>query len=262
MGKRRGAGRLVPPAPPSPRLPPVDCYFIEPVDRAQLSLRRYAARDLDPQRTCEQSGLGYHNAAVKIETAPHQHGEAIQTLRRRPNGDPRWPTHCACGYAFRDDDYWQLDRSRLYHRADTGEERLLEEFGPGAMYYADWMVWEGSKRNRGPDGRALVIICPTRDGSRGTWLIDGQASNCTMPCKNCDRPYSDHWARSQGERQFECPRYEGVDQGDHRCWVRHGDPRTGKITVDKSGNTCGAGAGSIMIGGWHGHLVHGQLIEC
>jgi lambda family phage portal protein len=50
----------------------------------------------------------------------------------------------------------------------------------------------------------------------GTWDIDGRASNCTRP-----------------------------DDDTHRCWVRHGDPRTGVVHVDKDGDTCGAGSGSI-----------------
>lgn len=46
----------------------------------------------------------------------------------------------------------------------------------------------------------------------------------------------------------------------HRCWVRHGtvgDP----LQVDKNGNTCAAGAGSIQNAGWHGYLKNGILHE-
>jgi hypothetical protein len=44
----------------------------------------------------------------------------------------------------------------------------------------------------------------------------------------------------------------------HRCWVRHGNPPM--ITVDKNGPTCGAGAGSILSGNWHGFLRNGELV--
>jgi hypothetical protein len=44
----------------------------------------------------------------------------------------------------------------------------------------------------------------------------------------------------------------------HRCWVRHGTVGD-KLTVDKAGNTCAAGAGSIQMAAWHGFLQQGVL---
>ena len=38
-------------------------------------------------------------------------------------------------------------------------------------------------------------------------------------------------------------------------------PRTGNVHVDKSGDTCAAGAGSILIGGYHGFLHNGYLTD-
>lgn len=63
------------------------------------------------------------------------------------------------------------------------------------------------------------------------WQIDGRCSNCTRK-----------------------------DDTTHRCWVRHGDPETGTLHVDKNGDTCSAGAGSIAAPGWHGYLHHGELV--
>lgn len=63
----------------------------------------------------------------------------------------------------------------------------------------------------------------------GDWDIDSRASNCTLPNDKL-----------------------------HRCWVRHGEPPN--IDVNKSGITCKAGAGSIIVGGWHGFLRNGYLI--
>ena len=65
-----------------------------------------------------------------------------------------------------------------------------------------------------------------------------------------------------------CPAWQGPasdthhyeDARPHKCWVRHGDPRTGIVTVDKNGVTCGAGAGSIATRGWHGFLREGMLV--
>jgi hypothetical protein len=34
-------------------------------------------------------------------------------------------------------------------------------------------------------------------------------------------------------------------------------PKTGRLHVDKNGNTCAAGAGSIITGKWHGFLHNG-----
>jgi hypothetical protein len=122
-------------------------------------------------------------------------------------------------------------------RPDTGErKRFPHQFGAGAMWYADWLlehiknIWtdaDGNVRPQrygpGPDGRILIVQTPG-----GGWIIDSRASNCTMPQDN-----------------------------EHRCWVRHGTAP--EITVDKSGNTCGAGAGSIQAGNYHGFLRNGYL---
>lgn len=80
----------------------------------------------------------------------------------------------------------------------------------------------------GSDG--LAIACKTIEGS--SWYIDSRASNCTKK-----------------------------DDQEHRCWVRHGTVGE-KLTVDKNGLTCAAGAGSFFMGSnseWHGFLRDGKL---
>jgi hypothetical protein len=64
-----------------------------------------------------------------------------------------------------------------------------------------------------------------------SWNIDSEATNCTR---------------------------KGVKS--HRCWIRHGTPPD--ITVDKNGDTCAAGAGSIQAGDYHGFLRNGHLEVC
>jgi hypothetical protein len=113
--------------------------------------------------------------------------------------------------------------SPIYRRTDTGEEMTWSDAPIGAMMYADWM--EGSDCI-GPDGKSLIVKTPG-----GEWYIDSRASNCTKK-----------------------------DDNIHKCWVRHGVPPM--ITVDKNGNTCAAGAGSIMIGNYHGFLINGELTGC
>lgn len=78
------------------------------------------------------------------------------------------------------------------------------------------------------DGKHLYIVCP--DGR--WWNVDGRASNCTMP-----------------------------DDRMHRCWCRHGDVEAGTVHVDKSGNTCQAGGGSIDTGTYHGHVREGGVFD-
>lgn len=74
------------------------------------------------------------------------------------------------------------------------------------------------------DGNHLMAILP----NGYEWDIDGRASNCTKK-----------------------------DDKTHRCWCRHGEPPI--ITVDKNGDTCSAGAGSILSGNYHGFLRNGEF---
>lgn len=140
-----------------------------------------------------------------------------------PHDDPRWPTHCVCGREFAEEDTWQLFGRQIYTRPDTGKECTLYDAPPGAMWYADW--YAEHERWHGPDGRSLWVMTPG-----GEWCVDGVASNCT----------------NRADMK-------------HKCWVRHGTPPD--ITVDKDGLTCKAGAGSIMVGGYHGFLHGGYLVD-
>lgn len=92
----------------------------------------------------------------------------------------------------------------------------------GAMWFATWLPKGFTWSNEAE--AHLIVKTPG-----GSWDIDARASNCAMP----------------GDRL-------------HRCWCRHGVPP--EIDVNKNGLTCQAGAGSIMIGGWHGFLRNGYLV--
>lgn len=203
---------------------PTPVFWTEPTGKQRLWLRRYV-RHNHATWTCAD---GWHQAMTLLED---REDEAVPSGDSWPHDDPRWPPDCdkGCGYAFTDDDRWQLFTARIYRRPDTGEEWPLRDLPPGAMYDADWMPWR-----KGPDGLNLVVILP--NPSRHPWMVDDRASNCTMP---------------------------GDDE--HRCWVRHGDPRnphgTPPLHVDKNGLTCAAGAGSIAAAGYHGFLHHGVLTD-
>lgn len=218
--------------------PATRTFWLEPTGRVVVGLRRYHSW-VGAGFTCESE---YHSALVMIGEAEAVFSDDSdfdrRTLAARPEAshdDPRWPTHCAkgCGYKFALDDYWQDWQELIYRRSDTGEEVTLrdrrpEDVGgpPGAPPGACWDAWWMPENWRGSDGIALMVRCPNgRD-----WHVDGQAGNCTRP----------------GDRA-------------HKCWVRHGDPRQCNVTVDKDGETCAAGAGSIQAGDYHGFLQNGLL---
>lgn len=199
---------------------PLKVFFLEPTDQERRSLRRYA--DSGVGEPCPKHG--YHNAMVKIGIATITNTVLSLQAAEARRLDQRWPTHCDCGYEFKDADHWQDFRDRLYKRQDTGELVALRDHVPGACWDAEWMHRTPSMC--GPDGRSLHVICP--DGRE--WCIDGPASNCTMP-----------------------------EDKVHKCWVRHGRPEDGTLHVDKDGVTCAAGAGSIDTGTYHGFLHHGEF---
>jgi hypothetical protein len=115
----------------------------------------------------------------------------------------------------------------VYRNIDTGEE--THELPIGALFvYAN--------PGRGHDGLSVACVVPYSEpghtDDRLQWHIDGFASNCTKP-----------------------------EDATHRCWVRHGTIGE-TVHVDKSGNTCAAGGGSIQVPGFHGFLHHGVLWDC
>lgn len=138
------------------------------------------------------------------------------------------PERIPCSTCGRPIQFSSSGSSPIYRRSG-GEEIADDKLPPGACYASPdgAFVRNAPGYHRfGPDGRALTVVCP--NGMH--WEIDGRASNCTMP-----------------------------DDPEHYCWVRHGRPEDGTLHVDKNGKTCGAGAGSIQMGGYHGFLHNGQL---
>jgi hypothetical protein len=118
-------------------------------------------------------------------------------------------------------------RTSVFRSLENGEEKDAKDLPIGALYATPRK--EGSDPNHWPpaghDG--LSIVCKMPDG--GHWYIESRASNCTMK-----------------------------DDDVHRCWVRHGTVGD-KLTIDKNGYTCEAGAGSIVWGAYHGFLQNGAL---
>jgi hypothetical protein len=108
------------------------------------------------------------------------------------------------------------------YRLPDGREVTSRELPAGAVYL-------DADGRPGFDGLSVVAVCP--DGTH--WRIDSR-------CSNCGRPEDDV----------------------HRCWIRDGDPRTGRLTVSKGSDesrTCKAGGGSIQTANYHGMLKDGEF---
>lgn len=165
----------------------------------------------------------------KTSTCTHDYKEEIDIVvsEKQPASSPididnTKRNKCSCGYEFTKEDDCQKFVDRVYINKADGKKYTLIDAPIGAMWYADWM----NDIFPGPDGRSLCIRTPG-----GDWMVDSIASNCDKPNNKI-----------------------------HRCWVRHGTPPM--IHVDKKGNTCNAGAGSIGMRNYHGFLHNGELTGC
>ncbi len=215
----------------------IKTFWTAPAGSERLWLRRYKGGD----HNCPLP-RGYHDEMVFLKDrafVPYDQRGDSEDYDRPSDDDVRWPTHCACGYQFQPDDKRQLFANELYSGAPGGVLIPLRELPPGAMWDAVWL--HDHEWATGPDGISLMVKLPNGHD----WLVDQEASNCTKT----------QWhAFEEDGRKFR--RWMGRT---HYCWVRHGDPRTGMVHVDKSGNTCAAGAGSIVSGNYHGFLHNGYL---
>lgn len=210
--------------------PPAQTFWLERTEDIAWGLRRYA-HSQDPP-ACPG---GYHQAVIYLGVAPATFSEtgryASQPMLE--HDDPRWPIRCtSCDYVFVDTDEWQMWQQGLYRRPDTGQLHVLHSTAPDALGAtsapagACWDAWWMSDWAKGPDGLCLMVRLPNGHD----WMVDSEASNCTR----------------KGDRT-------------HKCWVRDGDPRRGTVTAGKAGETCTAGAGSILSGDYHGFLTGGVL---
>ncbi len=100
---------------------------------------------------------------------------------------------------------------------------------------AIWDIGKFGNYRKGSDGRSLVVMTPY-----GCWFMDSECLTCTR----------------KGDEN-------------HRCWVRQGSPENGTLTVNKKGDTCEAGAGSVGIKisehdheySYHARLMKNTLIR-
>lgn len=213
---------------------PIQCFVIEPTNVNRISLRRYVGSD-NKEKVCPLPH-GYHDAQVFFKDIPDgvEMSNIVPTEERIDSTDRVWPKSCECGYEFQEEDHWQYFNESLYVRKDTNEIVTLRSVPVGAMWFAPWLDQMYVPQLE----HVLVVKLPNNHD----WVVDSEASNCTMP-----------------KKALEGGAFQLPYQQDHHCWVLHGVPPM--VTVDKNGNTCQAGGGSIAIPGWHGYLQNGVLHE-
>ena len=193
-------------------------------------LRRY----WEDSHPCK--GWSYHNAFEELGRT-YTLDDHTTYGSEKDYSPSAFPTQCHhCGHVWSESSSsLQVFRKRLFV-ASNGAEVAQDEMVPGDLFYlrehapapgAHYRFCHGGWTNC--NGMHLHCVLP--DGT--PWDIDSRCSNCTMR-----------------------------DDTLHRCWVRHGDPEHGEtVHVDKSGLTCAAGGGSIVVPGFHGFLHHGKLLS-
>jgi hypothetical protein len=160
-----------------------------------------------------------HEARTTFDT-----DQTDRKAKMPPEGNPHYDEIGPCEYCGEEPppDASNLGGYGPLYDTPSGKEE------PGSLYFVEhdpddycWLGWENC------DGKHLHAVCP----NGATWVIDQRASNCGRP-----------------------------DDNAHRCWVRHGDPEKGEpVHVDKQGDTCTGGAGSIVAGDYHGFLHNGRF---
>jgi len=154
----------------------VECFWVEPNGKALRTLRRYHRGEepcsADPVR-------GYHNADCEIGenfdvrwASGDDGGRYVASIDVADYaGDERWPTHCACGYEFTEEDHWQVNQEPIYESADGRRAWTSPAYErqptPGAMFDTYWRP-----ELRKEDGLAVSAVCP----NGAVWCIDDKAT--------------------------------------------------------------------------------------
>jgi hypothetical protein len=203
----------------------IKCRLITPIAQS-VYLRAYWTDETKP---CISRYGKYHNATNKL------HDTSIDDVivRRSPKEGEfdisLYPTKCDhCGIEVPTTAELQISSKTVYDN-ETGDPQ------PGDMYWSSWVHNSDSKKSLckwdncdDPRGH-LIVVLPNGQ----TWDLMSRASNCTMK-----------------------------EDRLHRCWVVHGLDNIPHLHVDKNGHTCAAGAGSILVGDYHGFLHNGELNPC
>jgi hypothetical protein len=154
----------------------IQCFWIDPTNRTERRLRRFAWSNDVPESKCPGK-YSYHNAFKPFPEGRCTYDEEKRSWKWNdefeipPHDDPQWPSKCEeCDYEFKPEDEWQLFHEVIYVRKDTGAEMTNRNCPPGAMYDAFWYP------EKGPDGLALIVALPPNGGD-DWWHVDGQSSS-------------------------------------------------------------------------------------
>jgi hypothetical protein len=203
---------------------PIRCFLLTDTNFYCLSLRRYRSdwREDVPKNPCPLP-QSYHDVSVILEPK-------LELAEQPASGDDttNFPHSdprwpSKCACGYTFEEGDQWQVNySSLYKRSDNGELVTLRDAPVGALWDAHWMPECMKR---PDGRYMICRTPG-----GEWAIDSKCSNCTRP----NEP--------------------------HDCWVRHGEPPD--LHVDKNGNTCSAGAGSIICGGWHGFLHNGNLVQC
>lgn len=160
------------------------CFVVTELDEMEVHLRRYTHVDAPGECPLE---FGYHNASVPIGrhtiARNDRGGYSVREGKGEYADDERWPTHCPCGYAFTDDDVWQIHPERIW-RADDGREFEMHDLPVGAMLRSDG--WN-PRAIPGPDGKVWSVALPP-NGGHNLWCIDAPSSTGGRWTRTGDAP--------------------------------------------------------------------------
>ena len=112
------------------------CFVALQTQSARQTLRRYHSGEDLP---CTGSH-SFHNAQVRIGLLFPWVSPRVGGTQEHSHEDPRWPTHCSCGYQFTDKDSWQYKLDRIFTRDDHSGEFTLFDLPIGAIIEVPWML--------------------------------------------------------------------------------------------------------------------------
>lgn len=210
----------------------VQCYMLDRLNYVVPKLNTYTWTS---EARCPNQENAGHWASVSLDRLYDEvkYGYSITRDDSELLHDPqtRWPVICEYCNAPIDPlfAHHQVHHERIWVRRDTQEEIFLHDAPAGAMWFAPWFddTWKPQLDH---------VLCVRTPGRQAEWIVDSQASNCTLP----------------DDKHME----------QHHCWVISGTTADlPNITVGKGGPTCSAGAGSVQTHSWHGFLRDGWLVE-
>lgn len=158
---------------------PVECFWVEPTGKAIVSMRRSAQAEEGCEHPEHEGRYGYHSKSVElgedfdVRWTEEADGRFVASIDPEEFAeDPRWPTHCDCGYEFKAEDGIQVVQEPIMESADGRRAFTSPAYGrkptPGAMFETYWRP-----ALRKEDGRAISAVCPNGE----VWCIDEEASS-------------------------------------------------------------------------------------